>query len=298
MHTIEIPEANIKKNIAADLSECTEVQYINVCNLLYKWSLHQLDFDTLKEQMIYILADMKFKNKESIPADDPAYANVFLLSELIDSFFETNEENQLVVKQYYIHNPIEKIMGAGKYYYGPSNEFNNVTFGEYVDALSFLYDYLETKDTTYLYLLFATFYREKDTSILGVIEFKKDKRVPYNADRVELLAKKFKYQDMGIIFGFFLLFTSFQKYLTNARIYVQGKEIDLSLLYKEFPSDNKQTESEFAGIGMKSLLYTIAESGIFGPLEQVRKTSLWEILIRMYDIRKRDFDALNQQKTN
>ena len=38
------------------------------------------------------------------------------------------------------------------------------------------------------------------------------------------------------------------------------------------------------------MLYSMAESGIFGELEKVRKTNFWEIFIRMYDIRKRDLD--------
>lgn len=297
MHTIEIPEANIKQNIPAELAECNTVQYINFCNLLYKKTIGEINHQTLKDQAIYFIANIKFKDKEKLKADDAAFVNLSLLSELIDTFFELDEKENLVIKQYFIHNPIEKVLGAGKYYFGPSDEFNNVSFGEYVDALSFLYDYIETKDDHFLYLLFATFYREKESKIFSAGNFKKDKRVAYNSERTELLAEKFKHLDKGIIYGFFILFTSFQKYLTSAKIYVQGKEIDLSLLYKDFTTDKKQPESEYPGIGMKSLLYTIAESGIFGTEKEVRKASLWEILIRMYDIRKRDFDALKQQKT-
>jgi hypothetical protein len=297
MHTLEIPEANIKKHIPADLSECNKLQYINVCNLLYKHAIGEIDLETFKEQSIYFLADLNFKKKNV--DDDVKYVNVYLLSELMDSFFEIDQEGSKIIKQYFINNPIEKILGAElKDYYGPSDEFNNVSFGEYVDALSHFYDYIETQDISYLYLLFATFYREKRNTFFSAGSFTKDKRVSYNSERVELLANKFKAQHMGVIYGFYMLFTSFQKYLTTARIYVQGKEIDLDLLYREFPTDKKQPKSDLAGIGMKSLLYTIAESGIFGPLEKVRAASLWEILIRMYDIRKRDFDALAASKTN
>lgn len=295
MHTLEIPEANIKKYVPADLSECNSVQYINFCKLLYSLSIGEISYQTLKDQAIYFLADIKFKKKEQLPENDIAFVNLSQLSELVDSFFELDENEIPVIKQYFINNPIEKVFGAGVNYYGPSDEFNNITFGEYVDALSYLYDYLGTKNEEYLYLLFATFYREKDKR--KFLQFKKDKRVAYNPERTELLAKKYKHLDKGIIFGFYILFTSFQKYLTSAKIYVQGKEIDLALLYKDFPTDKKPLKSDYADIGMKSMLYMIAESGIFGTEKEVRKTSLWEILIRMYDIRKRDFDALKQQKT-
>jgi hypothetical protein len=68
-------------------------------------------------------------------------------------------------------------------------------------------------------------------------------------------------------------------------------------LYKEFPTDRKTVKSDYPDLGMKSMLYVIAESGIFGTEKEVRKAPLWEILVRMYDIRKRDFDALKLQKT-
>lgn len=298
MHTVEIPEINKKINVPADLAECNAAQYINTCNLLYKMSSGEIDYETFKVQAIYFLMNMKLSKNQEEDNADVKFANLHLLSNLVDSFFEQDEEENQVIKQYYIHNPIEVVKANFTDYYGPSNEFNNVSFGEYVDALSFFYDYIETKNTNYLHLLFATFYREKNNTIFTSKNFTKDKRVIYNPERVELLAEKFQHQNMGVVYGFFLLFTSFQKYLTNAKIYVQGKEIDLALLYLDFPTDKKTPESNLPGIGMKSLLYTIAESGIFGPLAEVRKASLWEILIRMYDIRKRDFDALNAAKTN
>ena len=291
MHKIEIPEAKFKMYIPEDLSECNKEQYINICGLAYQLNNGNIDKETFQIQAVKFLALSK-KERVNLKSEVKKYANIYNIATVLDSFFEEDEQGNTIIKQYYIHNPIEEIRGTFHYYYGPSDEFNNVTYGEYVDALSYLYDYLETQDIDYLYLLFATFYREKR---VFKPKFSKDKRVPYNQDKVELLAKKFKKQHFGIIYGFFLLFTSFNKYLQNAKIFVQGKEIDLSILYKDFPSDVKQKESNIQGIGMKSLLYTIAESGVFGTLEDVRKAPLWEILIRLYDIRKRDFDALANQ---
>lgn len=297
MHVIEIPDANIKKYIPEDLSECNHNQYINVCNLLYNHINGIIDLETFKQQSVYFLADFNFKIDDD--QDLKKYSNVYLLSQLVDSFFEEDKEGNKLIKQYFIHNPIEKVTVAFKNYYGPSNEFNNINFGEYVDGLSHFYDYIETKDEKFLYLLFATFYRERKIPIFdNRKKFRKDKRIDYNVDRVDYLASKFKNINKGVIYGFYLLFSSFQKYLTTAKIYVQGKEIDLDLLYRDLPVKTKSIESSLPGIGMKSLLYMISASGIFGPLENVRATSLWEILIRMYDIRKNDFDMLLTDKKN
>ena len=47
---------------------------------------------------------------------------------------------------------------------------------------------------------------------------------------------------------------------------------------------------------MDSIMFTMAESGAFGDLQKVQKTNLWQILIRMYDIRVRDLAAQKQQE--
>ncbi|WP_372744274.1 hypothetical protein [Lutibacter sp.] len=293
MHTVEIPDKNIKIYVPEHLGECSAEQYINMCNLAFKFITNQINYTEFKTHGIYYLLNMVPSQKVDEATEIQKFSNLSLLADLVDSFFETNEEGTVkTIKQFYINNPIYKIVGASKNYYGPSNEFNNVKFGEYVDALSHFADFHETGETQYLYLLMATFYREKRSKKLSKEKFTKDIRVVYNSERVDKLAKVFRVQNIGVIYGFYLLFASFQKYLTTAKLYVQGKEIDLSILF-----DGEETiESDIPGIGMKSTLYTIAESGIFGTLKEVRNTPLWEVLIRMYDIRKRDLDAIAQQK--
>jgi hypothetical protein len=293
MHIVEIPDKNIKIYVPEHLGECDAEQYINMCNLIFRELTKQINFEELKVHGIYYLMNMKASKKVDNETDLIKFSNVTQLAELVESFFEAGEEeNQKVIKQYYINNPIYKIRGAITNYYGPTDEFNNVKFGEYVDALSHFADFHATRETKYLFMLMATFYREKKILSTNVEDFTKDIRIKYNAERVSELAKAFEIQDIGVIYGFYLLFASFQKYLTSAKLYIEGKEIDLSILF----DDSKFTESEVPGIGMKSTLYTVAESGIFGTLKEVRETPLWEILVRLYDIRKRDLDVIANSK--
>lgn len=295
MHSVEIPEANIKRTIPEHLGECDNEQYVNMCELLYKESIGKISSEVLKVQAIYHLMGMHPSGVENSETDETKYTNLVLLSDLIDSFFEPGEnEGQQVIKQYYIHNPIETIIATkGITYYGPSNEFNNVKFGEYVDAISPFEDYKATKDSVFLYQLLATFYREKKPFSNRIKNYSNDKRVVYNAERVQVLIEVFKFQPKGVVYGMYLLFASFQKYLATAKIYIEGKEIDLSILFSE---SEITTKSDIPGLGMKSTMYSIAESGVFGPLKEVREAPLWEILVRIYDIKKRDLDFISQQK--
>ena len=293
MHTVEIPDNNLKIYIPEHLGECNQEQYINMSNLAFKFIANQINFTEFKTHGIYYLMNMVPSTKVDEKTEDHKFSNLSLLADLVESFFETNEEGTIkTIKQYYINNPIYKVRGATKNYYGPSNEFNNVKFGEYVDALSHFADFHETGETQFLYLLMATFYRERRETKQSLEKFTKDERIAYNPERVDKLAETFKVQNIGVIYGFYLLFASFQKYLTTAKLYVEGKEIDLSILF----DGAAPVESDIPGIGMKSQLYSIAESGIFGTLKEVRATSLWEILIRMYDITKRDLDHIARSK--
>lgn len=293
MHIVEIPEKKKTFNIPTHLGECSKSQYISMCNLLFSYLSKDISFEEFKILAIYHLMNMVPSHKIDDKTQINKMTNVVLLAELIESFFETNEEEtQKIIKLYYINNPIENIKSGDTNYYGPTDEFNNVKFGEYVDALSHFADFHATRETKYLFMLMATFYREKKILSSNVEDFTKDIRIKYNAERVSELAKTFEIQDIGVIYGFYLLFASFQKYLTTAKLYIEGKEIDLSILF----DDSNFVESEVPGIGMKSTLYTVAESGIFGTLKEVRETPLWEILVRLYDIRKRDLDVIANSK--
>jgi hypothetical protein len=85
---------------------------------------------------------------------------------MIDSFFEHKEDNQKVIIQDYIHNPVPSIQPLWKKYYGISNQFQNITFGEYTDALRLFYQFNATGDFEILYALsFLSF----STNILSMV---------------------------------------------------------------------------------------------------------------------------------
>ncbi|ANB40923.1 hypothetical protein ACSN7D_001238 [Flavobacterium psychrophilum] len=282
MHIIQIPELKITKYLPTDLSECDPIQYIEMSALIFYYQTGIIDYEEFRVHATYKLLGMKAVRKKIVDYDK--YSRIHQLSELIDTFFEENENKEKVIKQYYIHNPIPKFRGAFRNFYGPSNDFDNIKFGEYVDALEAFVNFNQTGELIYLSTLLAIMYRKRDyyNSIS-----QKDKRKKYNSDIVHKRAKFFQRQHIGVLYGFYLYFASFQKYLTSATIFIQGSEIDLSILF-----ENKKTkdESKYPGLGMKGVLLSMAESGVYGPEQGVRDTPLWEILIRMYDITKRSLD--------
>lgn len=291
MNLIEIPEKKYKKYLPEHLGECDKVQYIEVSALIFNMFYRQLSYEDFRIHALYKLMDMTKKNspkveimpftqENSLNVDEDKFSKIYQLSEMLDTFFEFNQEGQRVLTQYYTHNPLPTIKVGLRNYRGPLDEFEKVTFGEYFDALENFINFNDTGEMIYLYNLAAIFYRPKK-----FFSRSKDKRVNYNPDLVPARAKKMKYQHIGVLYGIYLFFASFQKNLTTTILYIQGNEIDFSILF-----DGEKSKSDIPGLGMKGIMLSIAESGVYGNESQVRNVPLWDIFIRLYDITKRNLD--------
>jgi hypothetical protein len=299
MHVIESQETNIKRYIPSDLSECDQQQYMDMCELIFYFQNQQITYDEFRTHAVYKLMNMVPSKKESVD-DESKFANIYRISELIDDFFETDAEGLKTIKQYYIHNPIPSFRPLFKTLYGPSDSFMNMTFGEYTDALRLFLDFHATGDMELLKLLAALFYRPKKSFHFikkRLSSYDGDFREPYNSKLLEINAEQLKHAPIGFVYGFYLLFASFQKYLIDAKIPWGGKEIDFAILFESSKDDNNEPESgDIPGIGMDSIAFSIAESGTFGNIEQVRNTNFWDIMVRMYDLRRTDLERQKHEK--
>ena len=295
MITLDIPDIGHRHYMPSDLSDCDTRQYNEICMLVYRMQVGEINYETFRLHALYALLNMQPVESVSEEAQLEKMSNIYWLSEYVDDFFEDADDGPKILKQYYVHNPTPWVRPRLWRYYGPSDDFANVRFGEYLDALNFFSEYHATKDNQYLYLLMATLYRPaKSWSLFrkSPNNYNSDRRELYNTDLVERRAKRMENLYFGQVYGFYLLFASFQKYLSSAKIYWQGKELDLSIL---FDSTETELESDIPGIGMKSVLYTLAESGVFGTKMHLEQENLWEILLRMYDLTKRDRDFKAKQ---
>lgn len=303
MHTVEIENYKHTIYIPSDLSECSPAQYIDMCDLIFQYQAQKIDHDTFQVHAIYKL--MYMKPAKSKTDEDLAEKTIKIeqLKPLINSFFETetvfdeqnNESLRYQIKQLYSHNPIPKFKPVWHNYYGPSDGFTNVKFGEYLDALRLFQEFHATNNMQLLYNIAAILYRPKQ-KFHFVNKYKSDYdgdcRIAYNAVHIEARAKTFKYAPIGFIYGVYLFFASFQKFVSTAQIQWGDRVINFSLLFDE--DDDSNFESEIPSLGMDAMLFSLAESGAFGNIEQVAKTSFWTIMVKMYDARKREIDEKKQ----
>ena len=299
MHQVVIPDTNDKFYIPSSLAECTSQQYIDFCALIFRFQSQELDYEQFRIQAIYKLCNLKQSTKVLSEEEDlEKWTNIYKLSLYVDEFFELNEDKQRIIKMDFTNNPVPSIY-LWKDYYGPSDQFMNINFGEYTDALRLFHDFNATGDIDLLYVIAAILYRPKKSFHFikkHLNNYDGDIRVPYNSKIIDKRADKFKFLSVGFVYGVYMFFASFQKFLTSATIPWGGKEIDLSILFESQNDESDENkDQDIPGIGMDSIMFTIAESGAFGSTEEVRKINLWEIMIRMYDLRKRDLDQKNKK---
>lgn len=292
MHTIDVPEINKTFYVPSDLSECDARQYIEMCGLIYQYQTGLLSYEDMRVHAVYKLLNLKRKQNPNEAVEEEKMDNILSISLLVDNFF-IQEGDQLKINQNYINNPVISFAPAFKRFYGPTDGFQNMKFGEYVTALRLFLDFSVNPDYKILLEIAATLYRPKKSfHFIKKLSNKYDGdcRVPFNPVFTDKYIESLKYAPVGFVYGVYLFFGAMQTYITTAKIPFGGKIIDLSLL---FDSDSKSTESEYQGLGMDAVLLSMAEGGTFGNLEETMQTPFWTIMFKMYDIRIRN---LEQQK--
>lgn len=296
MRLIEIPDESIKINMPTELAECSPREYMDMAELIFKYQFMEMPLQVMKVNAVYKLLNLKPANKKALefdPTEEQKLANINIVASFIDSFFEINEQEQLVIKLNFTHNPIPYFRPVLTSYVGPSDSFMNVSWGEYADALRAFYQFHSTGDVLQLYLIAAILYRKEDATKK---QDAPDTRMPYCSSEVESRIEIFrKEMPFGFIYGVFLYFASFKQYISTASIPWAGKEIDLSIV---FETAEKSQEETVPGLGLDSLTFAVAESAVFGNYIATRNTPMWQILIRMYDLRKKDLEQQKQSNDN
>lgn len=282
-HSIQIPSEDITVYLPKELAHCNSKEFKNVVGLMYQWQTGYLNYEEFRVQAAASLLNLEIKTIENETEEDQFfYANLYQISECIDTFFTKNKDGNLLIKQNFIDNHTPTVTPLSKKLHGPKARFSNVTFGQYEDALNLFQMYFRGKDKSYLYKLMATFYLAKNQE--------------YNKQKIDKRSNLFKdFVDFGQVYGFFLFFGSFQEYVSSSKVLWENKVIDLSILFESQPGE-KESKSKIPGLGFKSLAFQLAESGVFGNLKELRQENLWEVLLRLYDIRKRDLDTQAEVK--
>ena len=290
MHKIEIPKRNLVKEFPSELEEMNEEQFICFIDLVLKYLNGNISIADLKTQLTMKLLDVKLNFMYAFMSDEErenAYAEIYRIGELTETFFEDIEQDGKKVKTFKLSFTKQFIPRIGKLY-GPADALQDITFCEYRVAHSHYAAYLNSHDEHDLNQLIAVLYRPAKP----VLWWKKmlptydgQVRIPFHAksnplffdDRVKEIAKL----PIAVRYGIFLFFSGCEQFLAKGTLNVDGKSIDLSIIYEK-PDESDDSPD----IGLVGILYSLAETKVFGNIEETDNQNLYDIMIRLYQVVK------------
>lgn len=289
MHSLTFLEIDKRLWIPENLGECDRRQYLDMAKLALMLQLEEITFEQFRVLGLYALLNMEHNASTLENASDEKWLNIFKCSELLDSFFTTDEHGKKHLVQDYITNPVKVVHYKFHSFYGPKDAFVGMTYGQFEDGFGELHNFNRTREVESLVKLFAIFYLKNNENYSSL---KIDKRIAF-----------FDTLDVRYIFGFYLLFTSFVNFLTtNCVVLLDGKEVDLTILFGARPQEDsgEETADSEEGLGLRSTSFQLAESGVFGTLKEMREENALIVFVRMQELvlryRKEKEEAERQEQ--
>lgn len=272
MHQITIHEIEKDIFIPGNLAECNKQQYLDMSKLVLMYRMAEIDLKQFRVLGLYCLMNMEYTKSTLSNVEDEKWQNIYVVSQLLDTFFDIRKDGKMVLVQNYIHNPVKTVHYKAMIFYGPKDGFKDMKWNQFVEGIGELMQFEKTGNIECLVKLFAMFYL-RPSAPFG--KFDMDRRVKF-----------FDTLDIRYVFGFYLLFSSFWTFLTTQSvIMVDGREVDLRVIFeKGDDSEEAALEEEFPGLGFRSTSFQIAESGVFGTKEELDKSEFWDVFLNLYDM--------------
>lgn len=291
MNTVELYEKDIKLSVpehwdemnADDLGYCLKQAVLASIGLItpeeakiramFRLLDIKRDWRTVMWERIQSAATVREKN-----------ANMYLLSEQLMGFMFRPVEGKAEVNYETVMNHFPVVRAGRTKLHGPAHLLSDLTYGEFRAALEEMGDYFESqgKDQHLLSRMIACLYRPERVNLpKDRLSKEWDGKIqePFNRARIEDHAKLTA--KLGLVHrtAILLWFTYSISYIQKRDLMIGGRTINLSLL---FPEPTKGEEKK-KGAGFTGILYSVAETGIFGNAAATDQVGLFDILIYLYD---------------
>jgi len=280
MHKITF--GKIEKDFPENISEMTGAQYRYFCFLEMQRQLGKMEMAELEVLFVYFVLEMDHRIDAPLVVE-----NVTQLRKLIQPYFTTEKRDQktyIILNLDFVTNLLHVLEVEKSKLVGPGDALQNCTYEEvFVHGQNALLDFSQTREEKYLDQLVAILYRP---AING-------KRPIFNAEAIDEHFPLVQQLLPEIKFGVFLFFASCHKFITNANALDigGGATVDIAQLFKPDPSQKKQK-----GIGSIGIIYSLAESGVFGNAKETAAYPAYDVLIRMVQLHEQYKEAKRNAK--
>ena len=256
-------------------TEWEEVQpheWMHLCKIFYRmFSNPGISLLDVKRDFVrFVLSNRNLKQKGSLEY----YHLVQQLTKTLDWMF-LEVDGKVAIN----FNSTVNLLPHWENFFGPADHGADLTFGEFRLALQMMNTYTISHQDIYLTYMCGVLYRRKKHNERETFDVGQLNTYTFRATRIPQFVR----------YGIYLWFTSFSKFLLEGTFVIDGNEV----CFAEIFGENKD-QSTAKSLGLNSILYSMAESGIFGTIDDVDKAPLLKVLMKLLDD-KYKLDAIQKQ---
>lgn len=231
------------------VDELTPEQYGYYCFLAFAMGGGVIDIDDVRVRWLSYLIGLKNVDYTILKAEH--IAELERQKNVIDGFFKTRTVNG-VARQSLDLDTTVNLLPEHKGFKGPGDWLDGITFGEFVRCLT-IFERLAEADAEDV----ADGYAE----IARVLY-----HIPEGTQVPNLLA-----------FHAPTLFSSVWSAIQAGPIDINGKKIDLRIIFRSSGSSRPDDKTGWTGI-----TFEVASAGLFGTVSEVEAADFWEVLLYLY----------------
>lgn len=283
MHELLNTRTNETISFPSDIDELTPEQYLFYLDLALEQLTGEItDPMEIKRKLFVYFTDLKPSAKMEFYSPEEQEEIWVSLTEkinLLDSFFDIESTDDKILYSLHIKSGAN-LLPEWNGLKGPDDMLSNITWGDFVNCLNNMKlislakaenDILEIQSNTIE--LFQTLYKKKESRAKNKEPRLKNEEIPDT-----------------VLYHALTYFSYVYELITTVPIPINGEEIDFSIIWKGSKDDDsdKADKSGWAGV-----LFSIAETGIFGRTTDVNSTGLYDVLTYLYS---RKLQAIEMEK--
>ncbi len=199
------------------------------------------------------------------------------LADSIDWMFSIEDDGKLVSLNF---DSTQNLLPKWSKYSGPADHGADLTFGEFRTCVALFNKYNTEQDNRSLELLCGILYRKPASKNSG------KRREDFNKNLFNVYQRRVAQMPAQLKFGVYLWFASFCRFLVSGEFIIDGCDVCFESIFASNSKENNESNTDM-GLGMNAILFTLAESGIFGNVDETDNTSLMRTLMKLlYDEQK------------
>lgn len=292
MNELTIPEKKIRVSYPSSWDEINSDHVCRIGEIMHDCYTGKIDYDIARK-----LAADEFTNRvngKRKPAFDEQsmdyWATEAILADSVNFLFNIAVDKDGIesvsINPKFCTQLVPRVKVGSRWYIGPGDLLSDLTIFEFKETSWRIGKYSETRDERYLNEIFAVLYQRG-----GLIKNRKVRCVVVETHGSASLQQRNYNRSLkaavhvphGLKFMIYLFFIGCMNWLREESIEIDGNDIQFGCLFPNSRDNGNEGESE-NDTGMAGILFQMAESGVFGNMEQTSKVSMWDVFLRLLQI--------------